>query len=353
MYKTKITQWRLQKNYKAQERQVLLHFLEELEPPALGAGCFEIRGRPAKMDRIFRYSRERGIVRADAGRVHVSHPIVRAKRQTIKLTRLQHQGLSREELLGSLSPPVHLSPCLSGPQDQQDAEILMYDAAQYYQSYFSPEDRFGKGDLLRWKPFFDQFLLVDIAYQYITACRSASQSFYRAARIHLDRACRHLRLAMLAQHSRLLGTIFCMVRTRSRNADFETADIFGRFAADMATAIHGETHPITRSIQRFCRSIAPKDALLAAFHQIRLASAREILSDTHRETINLAIALCYGFKEDTKQKFEASFAEGFEKAESNYGPCANETLRALLNRAGLYLMVVRDLTGLSQDMPRY
>lgn len=89
MYKTKITEWQLQKTYKAQEKQALLHFLEKLEPLACGDVCFEIRGRLAKIDRIFRYSRERGIGLADAEKLSVSHLVLRTKRQKIKLAELQ------------------------------------------------------------------------------------------------------------------------------------------------------------------------------------------------------------------------------------------------------------------------
>jgi hypothetical protein len=56
----------------------------------------------------------------------------------------------------------------------------------------------------------------------------------------------------------------------------------------------------------------------------------------------LAAALCYGLKKD-KQGLKAMLAETLETAESNYGPRANETLRALLSRAGFYLNGIRNL----------
>lgn len=233
-------------------------------------------------------------------------------------------------------------PCLLGPQDLQDVEILLHHAAQYYESYFSSEENFGKPELLRWQPFFGKSLLDDMIDQYVIACRNASRSFYKIARIHLDRACRHVHLAMLAQHSRLLGIIFEIIQTRSWNVDFDTAELFGWFVADMSMTIHGESHPITRSIRRFCRSTAPKDKFLAAFDQLRLTSAIQILGDTHCETINLKIALCYGLKED-KKRLETLMAEALETAESNYGPLATKTLRALLDRAEFYLLGIHDL----------
>ena len=73
MYKTKIREWRLQKNYKAHEKQAVLDVLENVEPSAMSDLCFEIRGRPMKIDRIFRYSRERGIARADTHKAASSY----------------------------------------------------------------------------------------------------------------------------------------------------------------------------------------------------------------------------------------------------------------------------------------
>jgi hypothetical protein len=65
MYKTKIREWELQKNYKASEKQAVLDFLEGLEPPVVKDVHIKIRGHPVKMHRIFRYSRARGIVQAN------------------------------------------------------------------------------------------------------------------------------------------------------------------------------------------------------------------------------------------------------------------------------------------------
>ena len=52
-------------NYKSTEKQAVLDFLGRLERTTSDVQI-QIRGRPAKMHRIFRYSKARGIVRADA-----------------------------------------------------------------------------------------------------------------------------------------------------------------------------------------------------------------------------------------------------------------------------------------------
>jgi hypothetical protein len=68
----------------------------------------------------------------------------------------------------------------------------------------------------------------------------------------------------------------------------------------------------------------------------------KILGDAHCETIILKIALCWGLKKDN-QRLETLLAEALETAKSNYGPHASKTLRALLDRAGFYLLGIHDL----------
>lgn len=339
MYKTRIREWHLQRNYKAQEKQAVLDVLKRVELSATSRICFEIRGRPVKMDRIFRYSRVSG--RADADKVAPSHLALGTKQRKTQISEL-YDTSTREQLIHALSPPVPLF-SLSAPQDLQGAEIIMYETAQYYRSYFSPKDRFNKPDLLRWQPFFGQSILGDIVDQYVNAWRAARISKYKTARIFLDRVHRQLHLAMLAEHSQLIGTIFEVLYTRSGNANFETTELFGRFAADMSTAIHGENHPITKSVQRFCHSMTWTDGFLDAFDQMRMTTAREILGDMHGETILLKVALCYGMREPENQKRDVLLAEALESAECNYGHCHDLTLRVLLDRAGFYLRGMDDL----------
>src|SRR3954468_23959214 len=89
MYKTKIREWQLQKNYKSTEKQAVLDFLGRLEPSASDVQI-QIRGRPAKMHRIFRYSKVRGIVRADPAQGTFSNKSVDL---TVHETRQRHVKL--------------------------------------------------------------------------------------------------------------------------------------------------------------------------------------------------------------------------------------------------------------------
>jgi hypothetical protein len=84
MCKTRIKEWHLEKNYKAQEKQAVLDLLQRIEPSAMSNISFEIRGRPAKMDRIFRYSRDGRIVQADVDRLATSSLLLRTKRRKVQ-----------------------------------------------------------------------------------------------------------------------------------------------------------------------------------------------------------------------------------------------------------------------------
>ena len=298
----------------------------------------EIRGRPAKMNRIVRYSRTGYTARTDADKCAMPCPATLVGRK-LQASKFHHDMPTREELIGTLLPPDRISFQLQVPQSLEDVEAMLHETSYYYRSCFTPGDRFDKPDLLRWQPFFGQSILSDMIDQYVIAVGAAERSKYTTARIFLDRAHRQLHLAILAQHSQLLGTIFGIVHTRSHNASFETADIFGRFAADMAAAIHGQSHPITKSVQMFCRTTASQGVFFNAHDQMRLATARNILGDMHGETIVLKIASCYGLRgsHNDVARCENLLDEALATAELKYGPLNDLTLRALLDRAGFYL----------------
>jgi hypothetical protein len=233
----------------------------------------------------------------------------------------------------------------------------MYDAAQYYRSYFSPSDRFGKAELLRWQPFFGQTILGDLVDQYLHACQAARRSDYKIARIFLDRVHRQLYLAILAQHSQLLGAILEIIHTPSFNTNFETAELFGRFAADMSRAVCGENHPITNFLQRFPRTTIRGGWVLNAFDQIRIATAREVLGDSHPETIVLKTASCYRLRKPDNDQREKVLDEALKTAEENYGHRHNLALRALIDQAVFHLRGMGDLdkaeAGFEDVMKRY
>jgi hypothetical protein len=356
MCKTRIKEWHLEKNYKAQEKQAVLDLLQRIEPSAMSNISFEIRGRPAKMDRIFRYSRDGRIVQADVDRLATSSLLLRTKRRKVQVSGIQNEEPVRDQLIHSLSPPNSFF-SLSAPEDLQDIENIMYDTAQYYRSYFSPSDRFGKAELLRWQPFFGQTILGDLVDQYLHACQAARRSNYNFARIFLDRAHRQLYLAMLAQHSQLLGATLEIIHTPSYNANFETAELFARFAADMSRAIYGENHPITKFLRRFSRTTTRGGWLLNAFDQMRMATARDVLGDSHPETIVLKIASCYRLRKPDNSQREKVLDEALKTAEDNYGHRHNLTLRALIDRAVFNLRGMGDLDKAEADfenvMKRY
>lgn len=356
MYKNRIKEWRLEKNYKAQEKQALLDLLQSIEPSAMSNVSFEIRGRPAKMDRIFRYSRVGRVVRADVDRLATSPLVLATKRRKIQVSRIRHDEPVREQLIHSLSPPNSFF-SLSAPEDLQDIEAILYDTAQYYRSYFSPRHLFGKAELLRWQPFFGQTILGDLVDQYLHACQAARRSDYQIARIFLDRVHCQLYLAILAQHSQLLGAALEIIHTPSGNANFETAELFGHFAADMSRVVYGENHPITKFLQRFCRTTIRGSWILNTFDQMRIATAREVLGDSHPETIVLKTASCYRLRKPDNGQREKVLNEALKTAEDHYGHRHNLTLRALIDWAVFHLRGMGDLdkaeAGFGKVLKRY
>ena len=290
------------------------------------------------MNRIVRYSRIGHTAQTDADKRAMPCSAISVGRR-LQASELHHYIPTREELIGTFSPPNRIFLQVPAPQSLEDVEAMLHETSYYYCSCFTPGDRFDKPDLLRWQDFFGPSILSDMIDQYVIALGAAERSKYKISRVFLDRAHRQLYLAILAQPSQLLETIFGIVHSRSLNASFETADIFGRFAADMAAAIHGQNHSITKPVQMFCRTTTSKDIFLNGHDQMRLATARDILGDMHGETIALKIASCYGLRgsHNGVAECESLLDEAAATAELKYGPLDDLTLTVLLDRAGFYL----------------
>src|ERR1700739_4616620 len=150
MYKTKIREWQLQKNYKSNEKQAVLDFLGRLEPTSTDVQI-QIRGRPAKTHRIFRYSKARGIVRADAAQGTFSHQSVDLtvyETQQWIVNLLQHHNKITTALTGEtircFDVPEGPLWSLAIPQDMEDAEAVFFEASNYFRAYFSLGETFQK-----------------------------------------------------------------------------------------------------------------------------------------------------------------------------------------------------------------
>ena len=349
MYKTKIREWQLQKNYKSTEKQAVLNFLGRLEPTASDVKI-QIRGRPAKMHRIFRYSKARGIVRADAAQGTFSNKgvdltVYETRQRLVKL--LQHHNKITTALTGDTIRSFYLPAgplwSLAKPQDMEDAEAVFFEASNYFRAYFSPGETFQKRNKLRSQPFFGQSLLSDIVDTYARACHEAVILNYRRARILLNRVHRQLHLATHAEGSQLLGVIFTIINTPSHNPKFETADLFGRFAMNICCVVFGTGHAITKAIQRYYRmsaSPAAKEEFIVRFLLMRLEIARASLGG-HRSTSHQStITRCFGVN---GVQFAKRLEEAVYIAESEYEPDHAELLTALHEWAAFHLREINAL----------
>jgi hypothetical protein len=349
MYKTKIREWQLQKNYKSAEKQAVLDFLGRLEPTASDVQI-QIRGRPAKMHRIFRYSKARGIVRADAAQGtffnrSVDPTVYETRRRLVKL--LQHHNKITTALTGdticSFYAPEGPLWSLAKPQDIEDAEATFFEASNYFRAYFNPSETFQKRNKLRSQPFFGQSLLSDIVDTYARACHEAAILNYRRARILLNRVHRQLHLATHAEGSQLLGVIFTIINTPSHNPKFETADLFGRFAMDLCCAVFGTGHAITKAIQRYCRMSAPpvaKEEFIVRFLLMRLEIARASLGGPQSASHRSTFMRCFGVN---GIQYAKRLEEAVCIAESEYEPDHAELLTALHEWAAFHLREINAL----------
>lgn len=298
MYKTRIKEWHLEKNYKASEKQAVLNLMEEMEPSVASDVNIEIRGRPVKMHRISRYRKSRGTMRANANQGIFLGPNSgdsQAQDLTRNLTQQtltiwQHYKGPATALKGNLisSFCAHERPRwpLPATQELEGTEQTLFEVSHYFRAYFNPGGTCQKGNMLRSQPFFGQSILSDIMDTYARACREAAISNYRTARILLSRVHRQLHLATRAEHSQLLGMVFTIMNTPSHSPKFETAELFGRFGIDISCTVFGTGHPITNAIQRYGRmstSWATKEEFVHRFGKMRLEIALVTLGGAFSE----------------------------------------------------------------------
>ena len=359
MYKTKIKECQLQKYYKANEKEAVLELLERVQPSTATNIRIDIRGRPAKMHRVFRHSKARGIIKAGATKSVLSresaldslaHSVTRDKHQEALAKRQQHHN----RLDGPTSTLKHdtnhslwlwQGPFLplTSPQEVGAAEQTLFEVSHYFRAYFSIGESFQKRNLLRSQPFFGQSILSDIVDTYGRACNEAACSNYQKARILLNRAHRQLHLATHAEHSQLLDMIFTTINTPSNNPRFETAQLFGRFAVEISRLVLGSDHPITKAIQRYGRmsaTVATKEEFVRRFRLMRLDVAQAALGHRSSNSDRLTAMPCHSVDDP---QYARKLQEAVYNYESQYGPDQAALLSAMHVWAGFHWRGTNDM----------
>ena len=353
MYKTKIKEWQLQKYYKANEKQAVLELLESAQPSTANNVRIDIRGRPVKMHRVLRYKKARGLMKAAATQSvltsesdvdTLTHDVTRHQHQEAHARRQQHHN----KLDGPTSTRsfwLWQGPFLPlpSPEEVGAAEETLFEVSHYFRAYFSLGESFQKRNMLRSQPFFGQSILSDIVDTYGRACNEAACSNYQKARMLLNRAHRQLHLATHAEHSQLLGMIFTIINTPSNNPRFETAHLFGRFAVEISLAVFGSNHPITKAIQRYCRTsatVATKEEFVRRFMLMRLEVAQAALGNSSSNPDWLTVMRCHSVDDP---EYAKRLQEAVYNYESQYEPDQAALLSAMHVWAGFHLRGSNDI----------
>jgi hypothetical protein len=147
MFKTRITRWKLNKNYKAAERIAVAQIIRSHKTKGCTSPQVLLHGRPVKMHRVQRHCRTRIYSPRPSSDDHVLSLTEDDKRCQVRCTCCesdirQDEGCQARIMLSDVQKQVFLAskpqPPLPVPTELKNAELILYQTNVFYRSYFNP-----------------------------------------------------------------------------------------------------------------------------------------------------------------------------------------------------------------------
>jgi len=249
MYKKRIKEWKIMKNYKREEKDAVSRALQRRTQAGKVSHQVMIRNQPVKFQRILRH------LKASAGTT-ISHgstspwsyskgseiEVRTPDAESIVLDESTHRNFQADLLRG-------LSPGPGRPMFTRDdlgtAEILCWESVGYFESALSVHARtFSRSDHM------------DSIFHLINSV-SAASSFaesrrYSDARVTLNNTLDDLKNALTHQSPSLLPSLLSTICTGQEDqTPFKVRELYREHAADLCRVYLGVRHPITVIIRSF------------------------------------------------------------------------------------------------------
>lgn len=336
MFKQRVTDWDLNKNYKAKERkdlaQIVKYYQETGEEPPKN---ILIRGQPVKMHKIRRDARD-----------HQLSPRRRAELQELdkSIKTITAHEVSLEDLRKRMvlsSTPI---PPLSTPAPLKYTETVLLQTKFFYDSFVRQDllpgpkensDAIQSWDLLATRPSWDFCNKVDAAFELL------KESQQKAAFKMLDEASDMARPLFTSKDTDTLCMFLFNAADWSISVPSDIFKTFWRFLWQMAITVLGEKHPVT-VICLLIACVEPGSPVYATAFQIIVPKLEEMLGPGHKLTLNVKdrynVLLSWAGEDDQAERLQRQLVQHYDR----YDPSSHDTLRAvyrlgrILERKGDY-----------------
>jgi tetratricopeptide (TPR) repeat protein len=254
MYKKRIKEWKINKNYKREEKDAVSRALQRRSQAGKVSHQVMIRNQPVKFQRILRH------LKASAGAT-ISHGSD-ATSDCLKSSEVEVRTPDAESfvldeptnrhLQADLRRRLSLSPEPSRPlfthDDLGSAEILCWESARYFEWQLSGHARpFSsptsvKGDCA-----------VNSLSSFFLAASLAESSRYSDARVILNNSFDELKNALIHPSPQLLPSLLGVICARGEDqTPFKVRELYREHASDLCRVYLGARHPITATVRFFC-----------------------------------------------------------------------------------------------------
>jgi hypothetical protein len=269
MYKKRIKEWKVMKNYKREEKDAVSRALQRRTQAGKVSHQVTIRNQPVKFQRILRHLKaSAGTTIGDGSgspwssskdsEIEVRTPDA----ESIVLDESTHQNF-QAALLRRLSPepgrPIFTR------DDLGIAEILCWESVGYFESALS------------WPDHMTCDLIFHLINGVDTASSLAESSRYSDARVILTNTFDELKNALAHQSPLLLPSLLSIICSRQGDqTPFKVRELYCKHAADLCRVYLGVRHPITvivRSIPDASDKAQVSNAVLGSLLAIVLKKA--------------------------------------------------------------------------------
>jgi tetratricopeptide (TPR) repeat protein len=249
MYKKRIKEWKIMKNYKREEKDAVSHALQRRTQAGKVSHQVMIRNQPVKFQRILRHLKASAGTTISCGstspwscskgsEIEVRTPDA----ESIVLDESTHRNF-QADLLRGLSPGPGRPIFTRG--DLGIAEILCWESVGYFESALSVHARtLSRPDHMA--------SLFHLANSVSAASSLAESRRYSDARVTLNNTLDELKNALMHQSPSLLPSLLSIIYTGQEDqTPFKVRELYREHAVDLCSVYLGVRHPITVIMRSF------------------------------------------------------------------------------------------------------
>jgi hypothetical protein len=258
MFKTRITRWKLNKNYKAAERIAVAQIIRSHKTKRCTSPQVLLHGRPVKMHRVQRHCRTRIYSPGPSSNDHVLSLTEDDKRCQVRCTCCesdirQDEGYQARIMLSGVQKQVVLAskpqPPLPVPTELKNIELILHQTNVFYRSYCQVQTSRNLSRNINGRPTEIQYKvgINPVAFRNLVLAGSdALRSGQQTAGWRLLHEASDLTLPMLKQHHpRTLDSLLDLASNLEAHGNPDIFRSIWSFIREMTSTILGLMHPVS------------------------------------------------------------------------------------------------------------